>query len=306
MRICIVGCGAIGGLYAAHLAQLPEAEVWAYDVSAEHVEAINRDGLRLTGHVELTAQVQARTDAREIPRCELGIVATKSMFTDAAIAATAPSLADAAVCSVQNGIGSEEIIARHVSRVIRGVCLPAGHLIAPGVINMDGPGPTWVGPFEPRPASIDEVQRLADALNRGGMPTHARTDARGAQWTKLLFNSATNPLAALTGLTHGELWDVPELRELVSALVEEGRAVSDALGIELEDDPLELIGRLAAQNYDHKPSMLQDVLARRPTEIDALNGGIVREGGAAGVATPLNAAIAALIAGVQAGWKGAR
>ena len=243
MRICIVGCGAIGGLYAAHLAQLPEAEVWAYDVSAEHVEAINRDGLRLTGHVELTAQVQARTDAREIPRCELGIVATKSMFTDAAIAATAPSLADAAVCSVQNGIGSEEIIARHVSRVIRGVCLPAGHLIAPGVINMDGPGPTWVGPFEPRPASIDEVQRLADALNRGGMPTHARTDARGAQWTKLLFNAATNPIAALTGLTHGELWDVPELRELVSALVEEGRAVSDALGIELEDDPLELIGR---------------------------------------------------------------
>ena len=82
MRICIVGCGAIGGLYAAHLAQLPEAEVWAYDVSAEHVEAINRDGLRLTGHVELTAQVQARTDAREIPRCELGIVATKATFTE--------------------------------------------------------------------------------------------------------------------------------------------------------------------------------------------------------------------------------
>ena len=206
---------------------------------------------------------------------------------------------------MQNGIGSEEIIARHVSRVIRGVCLPAGHLIAPGVINMDGPGPTWVGPFEPRPASIDEVQRLADALTRAGMPTHARADARGAQWTKLLFNAATNPIAALTGLTHGELWDVPELRELVSALVEEGRAVSDALGIELEDDPLELIGRLAAQNYDHKPSMLQDVLAPRPTEIDALNGGIVREGGAAGVATPLNAAIASLIAGVQAGWKDA-
>jgi 2-dehydropantoate 2-reductase len=306
VRICIVGCGAIGGLYAAHLAQLPEAEVWAYDVSAEHVEAINRDGLRLTGHVELTAQVQARTDPEEIPPCKLGLVATKSMFTEAAIAATAASLADGAVCSVQNGIGSEEIIAGHVSRVIRGVCLPAGHLIAPGVINMDGPGPTWVGPFEPRPASIDEVQGLADALNRAGMPTHARTDARGAQWTKLLFNSATNPLCALTGLTHGELWDVSELRELVSALVNEGRAVADALGIELEDDPLELIGRLAAQNYDHKPSMLQDVLARRATEIDALNGGIVREGADAGVPTPLNAAIAALIAGLESSWKSDR
>ena len=97
----------------------------------------------------------------------------------------------------------------HVARVIRGVCLPAGHLTAPGVINMDGPGPTWIGPFEPRPASIGEIHRLADALNRAGMPTHARADARGAQWTKLLFNSATNPAAALTGLTHGELWDRP-------------------------------------------------------------------------------------------------
>ena len=306
MRICIVGCGAVGGLYAAHLAQLPEAEVWAYDVSAEHVDAINRDGLRLTGHVELTGRVQARTDAREIPACELGIVATKAMFTDAAISATAGVLADGAVCSVQNGIGSEEVIARHVARVIRGVCLPAGHLTAPGVINMDGPGPTWIGPFEPRPASIGELHRLADALNRAGMPTHERADARGAQWTKLLFNSATNPVAALTGLTHGELWDVSELRELVSALVDEGRAVADALGIVLEDDPLELISRLAAQNYDHKPSMLQDVLARRPTEIDALNGGIVREGASRGIATPLHSVITSLIAGVQASWKETR
>ena len=182
---------------------------------------------------------------------------------------------------MQNGIGSEEVIARHVPRVIRGVCLPAGHLIAPGVINMDGPGPTWIGPFEPRPASIDEVQRLADALNRAGMPTHARADARGAQWTKLLFNAATNPIAALTGLTHGELCDVPELRAARDRASSTRDAPSQTRsGSSSKTIPLELIGRLAAQNYDHKPSMLQDVLAQRPTEIDALNGGIVREGGA--------------------------
>ena len=108
MRICVVGCGAIGGLFAAHLAQL-DAEVWAYDVSAEHVAAINRDGLRLAGRASSPRSVHARTDAREIPPCELGIVATKAMFTEAAIAATAPSFADGAVCSVQNGIGSEEV-----------------------------------------------------------------------------------------------------------------------------------------------------------------------------------------------------
>ncbi|HEY7619055.1 MAG TPA: 2-dehydropantoate 2-reductase [Solirubrobacteraceae bacterium] len=302
MRICVVGCGAIGGLYAAHLAQLDDVEVWAYDVSAEHVAAINRDGLRLTGAATLSARVDARVDAAEIPPCELGIVAVKAAFTGEAMTATAAVFADGAVCSVQNGIGSEEVVARHVPRVIRGVCLPAGHVAAPGVVNMDATGPTWIGPFEPQPAAMDEVARLGDALNRAGMPAHVEADARGAQWTKLLFNSATNPLAALTGLTHGELCDVPELRATVTALVDEGRAVADALGIALDSDPDELISRAAVENHDHKPSMLQDVLARRPTEIDVLNGGIVREGERAGVPTPLHAAVAALIEGLEKGW----
>jgi 2-dehydropantoate 2-reductase len=303
VRVCVIGIGAIGGLYAAHLAQLGDVEVWGYDVSADHVAAINRDGLRLTGHADVTAPVQARTDATEIPPCELGIIATKAMFTEPAIAATAGVFADGAVCSVQNGIGSEEIVARHVPRVMRGVCLPSGHVTAPGVVNMDAPGPTWIGPFEPRPAGMDEVEALAAALNRAGMPAHAEADARGAQWTKLLFNAATNPLAALTGLTHGEVCDRPDLRRVATALVEEGRAVAGALGLTLDSDPDELISQAARDNHQHRPSMLQDVLAQRPTEIDALNGGIVRAGEQAGVPTPLHATIAALIAGVEAGWK---
>ena len=303
MRICVVGAGAIGGLYAAHLARLDDVEVWAYDVSAAHVAAIARDGLRLTGRAQFTARLEARTDAREIPPCELGIVATKTTVTEAAIAATAHVFEDGAVCSVQNGIGSEEVIARHVPRVMRGVCLPAGRVVGPGIVHMDATGPTWIGPFEERPAGMDEVERLADALDRAGMPAHAQADARGAQWTKLLFNAATNPLAALTGLTHGELCDIPALRATASALVAEGRAVADALGITLDSDPDELITRAAAENHDHRPSMLQDALAHRRTEIDALNGGIVHAGAAAGVPTPLHATIAALIAGLEAGWE---
>jgi 2-dehydropantoate 2-reductase len=303
VRVCVVGCGAIGGLYAAHLARLEDVEVWAYDVSPEHVAAIDRDGLRLTGAADFTARLEARTDAAEIPPCELGIVAVKAAFTGAAMAATAPVFAAGAVCSVQNGIGSEEIVAEHVARVIRGVCLPAGHVTAPGVVNMDAPGTTWIGPFEPAPARDDEIAALGEALNRAGMPTEVEADARGAQWTKLLFNASTNPLAALTGLTHGELCDQPALRRTVTALVDEGRAVADALGITLDSDPDELIGRAAVENHDHRPSMLQDAAAHRPTEIDALNGGIVRAGAAAGVPTPLHATIAALIAGLEAGWK---
>ncbi len=301
-RVCIVGCGAIGSMYAAHLAQLPDVEVWAYDVSAEHVEAINRDGLRLIGAYDIVAPVRASADPGAIGPCGLGIVATKGGATAAAAAATAAIFADGAVCSVQNGIGNEEVLARFMPRVMRGVTLPAGRLEAPGVVEIYAPGPTWIGPFEPAPARAEEVAELAALLNAAGLETTACADARGPQWTKLLFNAATNPLCALTGLTHGEMWDHPPARKLSGQLVAEGLAVARALGIELSDDPLALIGEGARINYHHRPSMLQDVLAGRPTEIDMLNGGIVREGAAHGVPTPLHAAIHALVTGLQASW----
>jgi 2-dehydropantoate 2-reductase len=303
VRIAVVGCGAIGGLYAAHLAQLPGLEVWAYDVSPAHVEAINRDGLRVTGHVSLGARVHATSDPDEIPACQFGIVAVKGMFTADAIAACAPSFADAAVCSVQNGIGNEEVIAEHVPRVMRGVTLPAGQVVEPGVIRMVGPGPTWIGPFEPRPATSAEIERLATRLNQSGLETRVRRDARGAQWTKLLFNACTNPLCALTGLTHGELCDYPPTIHLVDELLREGEAVAQKLGIEFEEDPAELVYSAAKANYRHRPSMLQDVTAHRPTEIATLNGGIVTAADGAGVDVPLHRAIVDLIGGVERSWN---
>jgi 2-dehydropantoate 2-reductase len=302
-RVCIVGCGAIGSLYAAHLAQLAELEVWAFDVSAEHVAAINRDGLRLTGAYDIVVPVRARTDPTVIPPCALGIMATKGGVTAAAAAATAPIFADGALCSVQNGIGNEEVLAKHVPRVMRGVTLPAGRVAGPGVVEIYAPGPTWIGPFEPAPARADEVQALAALLNAAGLVTTACADARGPQWTKLLFNAATNPLCALTGLTHGEMWDHAPTRKLSGQLVAEGLVVARALGIELQDDPLTLIAEGARINYRHRPSMLQDVLAKRPTEIEMLNGGIVREGAAHDVPTPLHAAVSGLVTGLQDSWR---
>jgi 2-dehydropantoate 2-reductase len=302
-RICIVGCGAIGGLYAAHLAQLPELEVWALDVSAAHVGVINREGLRLTGVGSLTATLHACTDPGEVPSCRLGIVATKSTFTEAACVATEPVFADAAVCSVQNGIGNEELLARHIPRVLRGVTLAAASVATPGVIEVHGLGPTWIGPFEPQPARSGEVQHLAQLLTRAGLPTVACADARGPQWTKLLFNAGINPLCALTGLTHGELCDHPPTRAVAAGIVAEGRSVARSLGITLDQDPDELIDTAGAANHRHRPSMLQDVVARRPTEIDALNGGIVRAGETAGVPTPLNSTVRGLILGLERSWR---
>ncbi len=302
-RVCIVGCGAIGGLYAAHLATLPEVEVWAYDVAADHVRAINEHGLRLVGHEDLTAPVKARTDAAEIPACRFGIVATKGTATAPAIAATAQLFGDGAVCSVQNGIGNEEVVAERVRRVMRGVTLPAGRLAAPGVIHVDALGPTWIGPFEPSPARAPEIARLGELLNRAGMATHVLSDARGAQWTKLLFNASTNPLCALTGLTHGQLCAHPPTRRVVGQLLREGLEVAAALGVALDADPEAMVDEAARANPHHRPSMLEDVLAHRRTEIDTLNGGIIRAGEAAGVTTPLNAAVAGLVSGLERSWS---
>jgi 2-dehydropantoate 2-reductase len=304
MRVCVVGCGAVGSLFAANLARLDDVEAWAYDLDRAHVDAINERGLRLSGAGEVVGRVRATADADALPACDLGIVATKSMHTRSAIAATAAAFRDGCVASVQNGVGNEEAIAEHVRRVIRGTTFPAGRLVAPGHVQWDVKGDTTIGPFEPSPAPMDEIERLADACTRAGMPTAAVPDARGPQWRKLIFNAATNPIGALTGLTHGRVCDDEALRRLVSALVDEGKAVAAAQGIELDADPEELIDYAARPEvaYDHKASMLQDVEARRQTEIDFLNGGNARYGREHGVATPLNDAVTALVKGLERSW----
>jgi 2-dehydropantoate 2-reductase len=305
VRVCVVGCGAVGSLFAASLAQLEDVEVWAFDLAEEHVRAMREHGLRISGAGELVGSVQATTDAAELPACDFGIVATKSMHTGPALAAAAHAFGAGAVCSVQNGLGNEETIAEHVSRVIRGTTFPAGRIVEPGHVHWDVKGDTTIGPFEPSPAPMDEIERLADACTRAGMPTAAAADARGPQWRKVIFNAATNPIGALTGLTHGRVCEDEGLRRLVSALVDEGKAVAGAQSIELDADPEELIDYAARPDvaYDHKASMLQDAEARRPTEIDYLNGGVARFGREHGVATPLNEAVTALIKGLEASWR---
>jgi 2-dehydropantoate 2-reductase len=304
MRICIVGCGAVGSLFAANLATLEDVEVWAFDLYQGHVDAIERDGLTLSGAGDVYARLRATSDASALPPCDFGIVATKAMHAESAIAATAHAFADGAVASVMNGVGNEETLARHVDRVIRGTTFPAGKLLEPGHVQWDVKGDTTFSPFEPSPASVGEVAALADACTRGGMPAEAVADARPAQWRKVIFNASTNPIGALTGLTHGRVCERPDLRALVSGLVNEGKAVAAAQGITLDADPEALIDHAARPEvaYDHKASMLQDVEARRPTEIDFLNGGIARFGRELGIPTPSHDIITALIKGVEASW----
>jgi len=294
----------VGSLFAAHLARKGEAEIWAYDVWRDHVEAIRKNGLHISGAADFTAKMNATSDPRELPHCDYGIVATKAIHTRGAIAQVAHAFDhNSAVCSVQNGVGNEEIIAEHVKYVIRGTTFPAGHPIEPGHIGFDIKGDTWVGPFEPTSTPMSKVEELAGLITRSGMNTIPLQDARGAQWTKLIFNAATNPVGALTLLHHGAATRFDSTGQLFGDLIAEGEAVTRALGIELHGDPRALVQKGANAPGKHRASMLQDVLAKRQTEVDFMNGAIVKSGEQAGVPTPLNRAVWELVKGLEHSWS---
>jgi 2-dehydropantoate 2-reductase len=303
MRICIIGCGGIGSIFASHLARIHTLEAFAYDVWDQHVKAINENGLRVTGEANFTVEIEATSDPKKIPRCDYGIVAARSMDTRNAIAGTAHLFDErSAVCSIQNGVGNEEIVAEYVPHVIRGTTFAAGHIAEPGHVTYEISGDTWVGPFEPAHTPMKKVEELAAMLTRAGMETIAVQDARGVQWTKLIFTSSTFPVEALTLLHHRAATLFRPTSELLNSLIEEADAVARALGIELHHDPKDAVRAGAQAPGKHQTSMMQDVLAGRATEIDFMNGAIVRWGEQAGVPTPLNRTLWALIKGLEHSW----
>ena len=304
MKIAVIGCGAVGSIFAAHLAKAAEAEVWVYDVWKEHIEAIRANGLCISGASDFSVRLKATSDPKRLPRCDYGIVATKAIHTRAAIEQAAHAFdAASAVCSVQNGVGNEEIIAEHVRYVIRGTTFPAGHLIAPGHVGFDIKGDTWIGPFEPTQTPYAKVEELAGFLTRSGMNTIPLPDARGAQWTKLIFNASTNPVGALTLLHHGAATRFAATGQLFNDLIREGEAVAAKLGITLHGDPRQLVQKGGNAPGKHRASMLQDVLAKRQTEVDFMNGAIAECGEKVGVPTPLNRALWQLIKGLEHSWQ---
>ncbi len=303
MRVCIVGCGALGSVIGAHLALLGDVEVYAYDVSTEHVRAIREGGLQISGAADFGVRVRATSEVRDIPPCDFGIFATKSPHTRAAVEQTARIFENAiAACSVQNGLGNEEIIAERVKHVIRGATTMAAHSRGPGHAGFEFYSELWIGPFEPSGTSYGSVEQLANLMNRSGLRVVPLRDARGAQWTKLIFNSAANPVGALTRLHHGAAAHFAPSAALYEALLREGESLAKALGISLHGDPRTMMAEGARAPGKRNVSMLLDVLGRRPTEVDFINGAIADLGEKLGVPVPLNRAMWQLLKGLEHSW----
>jgi 2-dehydropantoate 2-reductase len=304
-RVCIVGCGSIGSLYAAHLARV--AEVWAFVRRPEHARAIREHGIRVSGKPghEFTAHPRATSDPAELPPCDLGIVSTKATQTVEAVRPVANRFRDGAIVSAQNGLGCEEIIAQITgSRVIRATTFMSGTRHSDTHVTLDLDAPTWLGPFEPTATPFELVEAAAKLIVAGGLKAEALADARAAQWAKLIFNASVNSVAALTELPHCAAFaaeqEFADLGHLLRALVNEGRQVARALGIELPEDPWEM--NCIGARTDHPPSMLYDIRHRLPTEVDFLAGAIAREAAIAGVPAPLHTAFYRLIKAKEASW----
>src|SRR6266705_1075905 len=295
-QVCIIGCGSIGSLYAAHLARV--ADVWAFVRRADHAYALNRDGLRVSGKHNFSATLKATANPRELPEFDLGIVATKATQVEEAITEAGSHFDQGAVISAQNGLGSEEIVAEHTrGNIIRGTTFMSGTRHSDTHVQYELDTATWLGPFEPRHTPYATAKEAADLIVASGLKAEALPDARPAQWSKLIFNASVNGVSALTGLPHSPHFadetQVSGLGHLLHDLVDEGKRVAEAAGIELHEDPWAM-NKIGAMT-NHPPSMLYDVRHQLATEADFLSGAIAREAQRTGVPVPLHRVIYRLV-----------
>jgi 2-dehydropantoate 2-reductase len=303
-RVCIVGAGVIGSLFAGHLARVCEVSVLTR--RRDHADALNAVGLRVSGKSDRHAQVTATNDPDELPELDVVIVATKAAGLEPAAAALEGRFPEATIVTVLNGIGAEEVIRRHGDwALVSGVTFMSGTKHSDTHVEYILDTETWLGPYEDTPFEV--VEDIAETMVAAGLRAEALPDLRPAQWSKLVFNAAVNPPAALTGLPHdfhfAQEEEPGDLGHLVHGLVDEGKAVAAAAGIELHDDPWEMNVLATRRGSAHYPSMLEDVEAHRETEIELITGSLVREAERSGVPVPLNRLLYALVRGKEASWQ---
>ncbi len=303
-RVCVAGAGVIGSLFAAHLARV--AEVSALTRRPEHAEALRAHGLSVSGRGDFTAHLAAATLPEELDEPDLVIVACKGTDLEAVAARLEGHWPGATLMTVQNGIGADEVVARHGDwPLLAAVTFMSGTRHDDTHVQYVLDTATWIGPA--RGTTYAEAESVAALIESSGLKAEAFEDLRPAQWSKLIFNATVNTVAALTGLPHDAHFaalDAPsDLGHLVKGLMDEGKAVAAAAGVELGDDPWEMNVLATQRGSAHYPSMLEDVEAHRRTEIDMITGALVREARRVGVPVPLHETMERLIKAKEDSWS---
>nr|WP_254228321.1 2-dehydropantoate 2-reductase [Burkholderia gladioli] len=303
VKIAILGAGALGCAIGAALSEGGN-EVWLLNRSAAHVDAMVRDGLQVDdASGSRRMKVHATTRAAEAGVVDLVIVLVKSFDTDAAMRGSLTLLGpDTLVLSLQNGLGHEDMLADIVGRerVLAGKTYVGGVMRGPGHIESGVVGKaTHIGELDGRISA--RVNAIAATFNASGLDTSVSANIVGTMWDKLLVNVATGALTGTTGLTYGQLYDEPLLKKVALAAVAEAMTVADAAGVKLSTTEPERAWTLAGAGLSSgfKTSMLQSLEKGSITEIDFINGAVVRWGQRHGVPTPVNATLVACIKGIE-------
>jgi len=300
MRICIIGAGAMGSLYGAMLAR-GGADVVLYDQWAEHVEAIRRDGLHLSGITgEINVKVEATTDPQGIGPADLCISQVNTYATTAAAEVAAQVLGEDGYClTLQNGVGNIEKLAAVLgeNRVMGGLSYHSAAMAGPGHSIHTHAGPTWLGELDG--SRTARLKRLVELLQKSGFQPTVVDDIQGFIWGKFIHNCSINPICAVAGIRVGQIPMDEAADTFQTRIIEEALAVIAAKGIKVpEPDPMGAIKRFCKVKFN-KPSMLQHVEAGKRTEIDSLNGVIVEEGRKLGIATPFNEALTMIVRAID-------
>jgi 2-dehydropantoate 2-reductase len=312
--VCVVGAGVIGSLYAGHLASV--ADVSVLTRRREHARALGEHGLEISGKNRRAARVSATANPSELPDFDLGILATKATDLEDAAARLAGRSPRATLMTIQNGLGAEEIVGRYGSwKLISAVTFMSGMRHSDTHVEYELDTETWLGPYAGSQTPYDTVAEVEALLRSSGLKARAFRDLRPAQWSKLIFNATVNTVAALTDLPHVSQFAAEtehrDLGHLVRALMDEGKRVAAAAGVDLHEDPWEMNvhavrkgeTEAAAGRYAHVPSMLEDVRARRPTEVDFITGALVGEARRLDVPVPLHETMYRLVRAREDSWR---
>lgn len=307
MKIAVLGAGALGCAMGSCLSESGH-EVWLINRRADHVEAMNKHGLsvRVNGidrYTPVKAALNAADIAAQIGTVDLLVVLVKSFHTREAITSSTSIVGpDTVVLSLQNGLGHEDVLAEVVGRdkVLAGKTYAGGVMLGPGRIIRGTDGKeTYIGELDGR--MTDRVQRVAEVFNAAGLITHISDNIMGTMWEKLLVNVATGALSGITHLAYGDLYQVPEVKACALAAVQEAMDVAHASGIRLSvNDPEQpWIKAAAGLPPEFKASMLQSLEKGSITEVDYVNGSVVRWGQKCGVPTPVNSTLVACLKGIE-------
>jgi 2-dehydropantoate 2-reductase len=300
MRVVVAGAGTIGSLFASHLARL--ADVGVLTRRDDHARALNEHGLRVSGRADFTARVHASTDPAELGDADLVVVACKGGDLEPLATSLAGHFSGATVMTAQNGLGAEEIVAAHGDwPILSSVTFMSGTRHDDTHVEYVLDTATWIGPY--RGTTAADAEQVAELIRSAGLKGEAFDDLRPAQWSKLIFNATVNTVAALTGLPHDFHFAEGMLGDLVHGLVDEGKAVAAAAGVELREDPWEMNVHATQRGHAHYPSMLEDVKAHRKTEIELITGSLVREAERVGVDVPLHTALYRLVKAKEASYS---